>query len=150
MRKEIINLLKKENKLSDETISEIENIDLSDFSNIVKDLGKEETQYIKASEISKDLNTDYIGKNLYVYKEVTSTNTVARFLSMNGAENGSVIISEKQTNAKGRSGKAKDRDARDTGIDPCIKSPQNAKTGHNGILEGGKQYVFYADGACGA
>ncbi len=105
MRKEIINLLKKENKLSEETISEIKDIDLSDFSNIVKDLGKEETQYIKASEISKDLNTEYIGKNLYVYKEVTSTNTVARFLSMNGAENGSVIISEKQTKAKGRSGK---------------------------------------------
>ena len=105
MRKEIINLLKKENKLSDETISEIKDIDISDFSNIVKDLGKEETQYIKASEISKDLNTEYIGKNLYVYKEVTSTNTVAKFLSMNGAENGSVIISEKQTKAKGRSGK---------------------------------------------
>ena len=105
MRKEIINLLKKENKLSDETISEIKDIDISDFSNIVKDLGKEETQYIKASEISKDLNTKYIGKNLYVYKEVSSTNTVAKFLSMNGAENGSVVISEKQTKAKGRSGK---------------------------------------------
>ena len=105
MRKEIINLLKKENKLSDETISELKDINISDFSNIVKDIGKEETQYIKASEISKDLNTEYIGKNLYVYKEVTSTNTVAKFLSINGAENGSVIISEKQTKAKGRSGK---------------------------------------------
>lgn len=105
MRTEIINLLKKENKLSDETISELKDINLSDFSNIVKELGKEDTQYIKASEISKDLNTEYIGKNLYIFKEVSSTNTVAKFLSMNGAENGSVIISEKQTNAKGRSGK---------------------------------------------
>ena len=106
MQKEIVNLLKKENKLSNDTISEIKDIDLSDFSNIVKELGKEDTEYIKASEIAKDLNTEYIGKNLYIYKEVSSTNTVAKFLSMNGAENGTVVISEKQTKAKGRSGKS--------------------------------------------
>ncbi len=106
MQKEIINLLKKENKLSDDTISEIKDIDLSDFSNIVKELGKEKTEYLKESEITKDLNTQYIGKNIYIYKEVTSTNTVAKFLSMHGAENGTVIISEKQTKAKGRSGKS--------------------------------------------
>lgn len=106
MRQEIINLLKKENKLSDETISEIKDIDLNDFASVVKELGKEDTEYIKASEISKDLNTEYIGKNLYIFREVTSTNTLAKFLSVNGAENGTVIISEKQTKAKGRSGKS--------------------------------------------
>ena len=37
MQKEIVNLLKKENKISDDTISEIKNIDLNDFSNIVKE-----------------------------------------------------------------------------------------------------------------
>ena len=51
------------------------------------------------------MNTKYIGKNLYVFKEVISTNTLAKFLSMNDVENGTVIISEKQTQAKGRSGK---------------------------------------------
>jgi BirA family biotin operon repressor/biotin-[acetyl-CoA-carboxylase] ligase len=106
MQKEIINLLKKENKISDETISEIKNIDLSDFSNIVKEIGKAETDHIKESEISKDLNTEFVGKNIYVYKEVSSTNTLAKFLSMNDAEDGTVIISEKQTKAKGRSGKS--------------------------------------------
>ncbi|WP_298502017.1 biotin--[acetyl-CoA-carboxylase] ligase [uncultured Methanobrevibacter sp.] len=106
MRDEIVNLLKKENKLSDETISEIKNINIDDFSNVVKELGKEETEYIKASEISKDLNTNFIGKNLYIFKEVSSTNTVAKFLSMNNVENGTVVISEKQTKAKGRSGKS--------------------------------------------
>ena len=55
MQKEIVNLLKKENKISDETISEIKNIDLNDFSNIVKEIGKGDTEYIKASEISKAL-----------------------------------------------------------------------------------------------
>ena len=33
------------------------------FQILVKEIGKEETEYIKASEISKDLNTKYIGKN---------------------------------------------------------------------------------------
>ena len=106
MQKEIVNLLKKENKISDETISEIKNIDLSDFSNIVMEIGKAGTDYIKESEISKDLNTEFVGKNIYVYKEVSSTNTLAKFLSMNDAEDGTVIISEKQTKAKGRSGKS--------------------------------------------
>ncbi len=106
MQKEIVNLLKKENKISDDTISEIKNIDLNDFSNIVKEIGKGDTEYIKASEISKDLNTEYIGKNLYVYKEVRSTNTIAKFLSINDCEDGAVVISEKQTDAKGRSGKS--------------------------------------------
>jgi len=106
MRNEIVNLLKKENKLSDNTIDELKNINIDDFSNIVKEIGKEETTYIKADEISKDLQTEYIGKDLYIFNEVSSTNTLAKFLSMNGAENGTVIISEKQTKAKGRSGKS--------------------------------------------
>lgn len=106
MRNEIINLLKKENKISEKTVSELKDMDLSDFATVVKELGKEETENIKASEITKDLNTKFIGKNLYVYKEVASTNTVAKFLSMNNIENGSVVISERQTKAKGRSGKS--------------------------------------------
>lgn len=106
MREEIIKLLKKEGKLSSETIDEITQVDIHDFSNLVQEIGKEETEYIIASEISEDLNTTYIGQNLYVFNEVTSTNTVARFLSMNNVADGSVIISEKQTNARGRSGKA--------------------------------------------
>ncbi len=106
MRNEIVNLLKKENKISENTIDELKNINIDDFSNIVKEIGKEETTYIKADEISKDLQTEYMGKDLYIYKEVSSTNTLAKFLSINGAENGTVVISEKQTKAKGRSGKS--------------------------------------------
>lgn len=106
MREEIVKLLKKENKLSEETIAEISKIDIHDFANLVQEIGMQETDYVNASEISKDLNTQYIGKKLYVYNEVSSTNTVAKFLSLNGAENGSVVISEKQTHARGRSGKS--------------------------------------------
>ena len=106
MRKEIIELLKKENKLSDEAINELQDINIHDFSDIIKEIGQQPTEHIKASEISKDLNTKWVGKNLYVFDEVQSTNTVAKFLAKNGAENGTVVISERQTDAKGRSGKA--------------------------------------------
>ena len=106
MKVEIVKLLKKEGKLSSKTIDEINQIDIHDFSSLVQEIGKEETEYIRASEISKDLNTKYVGKELFVFKEVSSTNTLARFLSMNGIADGSVIISEKQTNARGRSGKS--------------------------------------------
>ena len=106
MRKEIIELLKKENKLSDEAINELQDINIHDFSDIIKEIGQQPTEHIKASEISKDLNTKWVGKNLYVFDEVQSTNTVAKFLAKNGAENGTVVISERQTDARGRSGKA--------------------------------------------
>ena len=106
MRKEIIELLKKENKRSDEAISELKDINIHDFSEIIEEIGTQPTEHIKASEISKDLDITWAGKNLYVFDEVKSTNTVAKFLAMNGAENGTVVISEKQTDAKGRSGKA--------------------------------------------
>ena len=105
MQNKILKLLKKENKLSDDTLNEIKDIDINDFYNTIKEIGKQKTDYINVSKILKDLQTTYIGKNIYAYKEVNSTNTVAKFLSMNNIENGSVIISEKQSNAKGRSGK---------------------------------------------
>ncbi|MBP3791265.1 MAG: biotin--[acetyl-CoA-carboxylase] ligase [Methanobrevibacter sp.] len=106
MRKEIIELLKKENKLSDEAINELQDINIHDFSDIIKEIGQQPTEHIKASEISKDLDTKWAGRNLYIFDEVKSTNTVAKFLAKNGAENGTVVISERQTDARGRSGKA--------------------------------------------
>lgn len=105
MQNEIVKLLKKEGKLSEKTIDEISNIEIGDFSDLVRELGKEETEHIKRDEISKNLNTKYIGKDIYIFNEVMSTNTIAKFLSMNGVGNGAVVISEKQTKARGRSGK---------------------------------------------
>ncbi len=105
MQNEIVKLLKKEGKLSEKTIDEISNIEIGDFSDLVRELGKEETEHIKRDEISKNLNTKYIGKDSYIFNEVMSTNTIAKFLSMNGVGNGAVVISEKQTKARGRSGK---------------------------------------------
>ncbi|WP_407378548.1 biotin--[acetyl-CoA-carboxylase] ligase [Methanobrevibacter sp.] len=106
MRNEIINLLKKEEKFSEKTIDELRDVEINDFAEMIKDLGQQPTEYIKREEIVKDLNTEQIGKELYIFKEVMSTNTVAKFLSANHAENGCVILSEKQSNAKGRLGKS--------------------------------------------
>lgn len=105
MHTEIIGLLKKEGKLSDETLKELASYDLKEFLGSIKELGYEQTSHIKEELIQKDINTKVIGKKMYIFKEVMSTNTVAKFFSENDAPNGLVIISEKQTNAKGRSGK---------------------------------------------
>ena len=85
MQNEIINLLKREEKLSDQTIEEISTIEINDFADIIKEVGKQETEYLNRDEILKDLKTDHIGKELYIFKEVMSTNTVAKFLSVNDA-----------------------------------------------------------------
>lgn len=102
MKNEIISLLKKESELS----SEIDDANINDFAEEIKQIGKRQTRYIEACEISEGLNTKYIGKNLYTYNEVGSTNTIAKYLAGNGIENGSVVISEKQNKGRGRSGKS--------------------------------------------
>ena len=102
MKEEILKLLNEEGNLSGEIID----ADIDDFASSIEEIGKKETEHIKSSEISKELNTKYVGKNLYIYKEVSSTNTIAKFLARNGIENGSVIIAEKQTSGRGRSGKS--------------------------------------------
>lgn len=106
MKEEIIQLLKKEASLSQESINEIKPDNINDYASLIRKIGKNKTEHIKASEISNELDTSYIGRNLYIYREVNSTNTLAKFLSENGAENGSVVISEKQNGARGRSGKS--------------------------------------------
>ena len=99
MKYEIIRLLEREGKTP-------ESSDINDVANLIEEIGKNQTEHIKASEISKDMNTKFVGRNLYVYPEVGSTNAVAKFLSENGIENGSVVIAEKQTAGRGRTGKS--------------------------------------------
>lgn len=106
MQNEIINLLKREEKFSEKTIEELREIEINDFAEIIREVGQEPTEHIVREEILKGLDTEFIGQELYVFKEVMSTNTVAKFLSENGAENGCTILSEKQSDAKGRLGKA--------------------------------------------
>ena len=102
MKTEIINLLEKESELS----GEINDENINGFSQLVRDIGKRKTEYLDRCEISNGLNTKFIAKNLYLYNEVGSTNTLAKYLAKNGIENGSVVISEKQNNGRGRTGKS--------------------------------------------
>ena len=105
MQNEIINILKKEEKFSDTTIEEIREVEINDFADIIKEVGQQETEHLKRDKILNDLDTNKIGKEIYIFNEVMSTNTVAKFLAENDVESGSVILSEKQSNAKGRLGK---------------------------------------------
>lgn len=43
-----------------------------------------------------------MGKKLFIFKNITSTNDKAKELAYNGAETGTVVISEKQSNGRGR------------------------------------------------
>ena len=105
MQNEIINILKKEEKFSDTTIEEIREVEINDFADIIKEVGQQETEHLKRDKILNGLNTNKIGKEIYIFNEVMSTNTVAKFLAENDVESGSVVLSEKQSNAKGRLGK---------------------------------------------
>ena len=105
MQNEIINILKRDEKFSENTLEEISAVEINDFADIIKEVGQQETEYLSRTEILDNLNTKTIGKEIYIFNEVMSTNTVGKFLSENGVENGTVILSEKQSGAKGRLGK---------------------------------------------
>lgn len=40
MKEEIVNLLTKENKISEKTIDELKQVDINDFKSIVEEIGK--------------------------------------------------------------------------------------------------------------
>ena len=56
-------------------------------------------------EIKKNLHTKFLGKNIHFFREVDSTNDVARELAREGAEEGTIVIAESQRSGKGRRGK---------------------------------------------
>lgn len=57
---------------------------------------------IKSEQISKLLNTQVIGKNIFSFEEINSTNTFAKTLDKKFANHGTLIIAEKQTKGRGR------------------------------------------------
>lgn len=56
-------------------------------------------------EIKRGLGTKYIGSKIYYFKEVDSTNDVAKELAAEDAKEGTVVIAETQRRGKGRLGK---------------------------------------------
>jgi BirA family biotin operon repressor/biotin-[acetyl-CoA-carboxylase] ligase len=63
------------------------------------------TDRLLPEEISIGLDTHLIGKHIVYREEVTSTQDVAEELAKRGAENGTVVISEAQTEGRGRMGR---------------------------------------------
>lgn len=55
--------------------------------------------------VRKGLRTDVVGKVIHHFREVTSTNDVAKELAAKGAEEGTVVIAEMQTRGRGRIGR---------------------------------------------
>lgn len=57
------------------------------------------------SELSKDLNTKFIGRRIYYFDTVSSTMEVAMQLGLKMAPSGTLVVAESQTKGKGRLGR---------------------------------------------
>lgn len=66
---------------------------------------KEDLTLLLPHKLKDKLNTTYIGKEIHYFREVDSTNEVAKKLAREGAPEGTIIIAERQRKGKGRRGK---------------------------------------------
>ncbi|MBI4743815.1 MAG: biotin--[acetyl-CoA-carboxylase] ligase [Actinobacteria bacterium] len=57
------------------------------------------------SEISSFLRTDKFGRSIHYYKEIGSTNDLAKKLAFNNAEEGTIVVAEEQKGGRGRLGR---------------------------------------------
>lgn len=64
------------------------------------------SDFISKEGITLYLNDEFKYIDIYTYKKVTSTNDIAKKLALNGAKHGTIVISEEQTNGKGRLGRS--------------------------------------------
>jgi len=56
-------------------------------------------------EVTKNLNTEFIGRKIYYFEGVSSTMYVAMQLGIKGATEGTLVLTEQQTKGKGRLGR---------------------------------------------
>lgn len=66
---------------------------------------KEELTLILPHKLKSILNTSRIGSEIHYFREVDSTNEVAKKLAIDGAPEGTVVIAESQSKGRGRRGK---------------------------------------------
>ena len=60
---------------------------------------------LRKNDLKPGLKTKLIGKEVHLYPEVASTNTLAMAMAADGAPEGTVVIAEQQTGGKGRLGR---------------------------------------------
>lgn len=105
MKKEMIKLLLSHNVISEEDAAKLDSINDETIEQSIKELGFGKTEHITKERISQNLETEYLGKEILCFRKVFSTNSIAKFLANHSAEEGTALISEIQTNARGRLGK---------------------------------------------
>lgn len=66
----------------------------------------EENDFLSEQSIVPNLRTKALGKKIDVFKTIDSTNNFAKSLAQLGAEHGTTVISEVQTQGKGRMGRS--------------------------------------------
>ena len=66
---------------------------------------KEDLTLLLPHKLKDSLKTNYIGKEIHYFREVDSTNEVAKKLAREGAPEGTIVIAESQSQGKGRRGK---------------------------------------------
>ena len=62
----------------------------------------DDTEKLLPWEITRDLKTKLIGKRVYYFEEIDSTQNFAQNFAADKKENGTIIIAEKQTSGRGR------------------------------------------------
>lgn len=120
---EIIRLLKKESHsyLSGQTLSRtfgLSRTAIWKHINAIKEMGYDieaspakgyrlnlDNLPFNAFEISSNLETSFMGKDISFYKDIGSTNDVAREFAIKGAQEGFAVIADSQTRGKGRLGR---------------------------------------------
>lgn len=66
----------------------------------------EENDFLSEQSIIPSLRTEYLGRKIDVFKTIDSTNNFSKSLAQLGAEHGTTVISEVQTQGKGRMGRS--------------------------------------------
>lgn len=105
MKKEMIKLLLSHEVISDEDAEKLDSLNDEKIEEYIKELGFGKTEHITKDKISEHLKTEYIGKEILCFRKVFSTNSIAKFLANHNTKEGIVLVSEIQTNARGRLGK---------------------------------------------
>ena len=60
------------------------------------------SEYLLPWEITQNLNTRFLGKRIYYFDSIDSTQNFAVKIASSGKENGAIVIAKKQTGGKGR------------------------------------------------
>ncbi len=132
MKKEMIKLLLSHEVISDEDAAKLDSINDETIEQSIKELGFGKTEHITKEKILPTLETEYMGKEILCFRKVFSTNSIAKFLANHSADEGTVLISEIQTKARGRSGKK--WEAPDGGVWMSLILRPNVPTARIGLI----------------